>query len=305
MGKNKRRTPEQRRRRMRRKARLADARQWLPAHQGTDLMEAYEHWYGVDRLCAIRELRLLGVAISEEYEALVLDSFKQRARARTAERAAKRAANQRAARTRVPLRYPYGGAAPIDGSWNGDDGDASTVWDEVSLDAVAKLAPDRSAGDEHWQIEDTLLKDACFLDLRMIETKIVHLDEARVRVRLTLEDDPDVLARRAWGLIFAIGMFSFADADADADAIDHHEWMADDMLRCLSFDRGRLRFDADHVGGRCMQTRIEIDGEGKITLETVDRGEAARQWISKLQDMQAMPAVEGGEDGASLDPLPF
>ncbi|MBZ0237964.1 MAG: hypothetical protein K8M05_36970 [Deltaproteobacteria bacterium] len=35
--------------------------------------------------------------------------------------------------------------------------------------------------------------------------------------------------------------------------------------------------------GRCLKTTIEIDWDGKITLETVNRGEAATRWVAKLQ----------------------
>ncbi len=173
---------------------------------------------------------------------------------------------------------------------------------------MADSAPDRFERDEHWQIEDTLLKDARSLDLRVIETKIVttidRFDEARVDVRITLEDNPDVLAKRALGLIFAIGALSFADADANPDVMDHDEWTSDDMLRRLSFERGRLRFEADDVRGRCMNTRVEIDGSGRISLETSNRCEAARQWIATLQDLQVISGGGGCDDDASLDPLP-
>jgi hypothetical protein len=71
------------------------------------------------------------------------------------------------------------------------------------------------------------------------------------------------------------------------------------MLRHLSFERGRLHFYADYVRGRCMKTTIEIDREGRITLDTANRGEAATRWISKLQGKKTMPLVEDEE------PIPF
>jgi len=154
-------------------------------------------------------------------------------------------------------------------------------------------------------IEDALLDDARVVDLRVIETKLERREEGNVRLRMILEDDPEVLARCAWGLIFAIGALSFDDAGGDIDAIETDEWMADDMLRGLSFDRGRLYFHADHVRGRCMNTTIEIDREGKITLATVGRGKAATRWIAELRGRQARPALRDDEDSASLDELPF
>lgn len=304
MGKQKRRTAEQLRKRMRRPARLADARQWLSTHQGENVVGAYERWYGVDSLCAITELRLLGVPISEENEALVRDSIDRRTKARVAKRMAK----QRGTTTPAPRYDPYEDVDPVEQSWDWDgedgDGDASTGWDDVSLDsgydAMADLAPDRFDEPEGWSLEDALFEDGRVLDLKVVETTIETLDAAIGRVRITLKDDPEVLATCAWGLIFAIGALSFDDAEIDLVAND--EWMAADMLRCLSFDRGRLYFHADHVRGRCMKTTIEIDREGTITLETLSRGDAATRWISKLQAKWASPVVQ---DRASLDALPF
>jgi len=379
--KKKHRTAEQLRRRMRRKARLVDAmKEWLPAQQGTDLLGAYERWYGVDPLCAMTELRLLGVAISEEHEAQVRASVEQRAKARSAERAAKRAERQRAEQQRAAARRAEkqraeqqraaakrakkqrATGAPAERARPSEAADALewTSWAEAGIDAecraMADGVPDRFAGYQECSIEDALFEAARAVDPRVIEMKVEteiqietkietaiqietkttietpsgaktetttemktttettteselkRLEGGRVHVRIVLEADPAVLARRAWGLIFAISARSFADADADVDFIDDHEWSADDMLRCLAFERGRLRFEADHVRGRCMQTTIEIDGEGKITLETVDRGEAAMRWIAKLQRKPA-PMIEDylgdGDNGEALEPIPF
>jgi len=265
-------------------------------------MGAYERWYGVDSLCAITELRLLGVPISEEYEAQVRNSIARRTKAR----AAKRMPKQRATTKPAPPYDPYEDVEPVEQRWDWDDEDEDgpTSWDDVSLDsgydAMPDLAPDRFDGPEGWSLEDALLEDGRVLDLKVVETTIETLDAAIGRVRITLKDDPEVLTTCAWGLIFAIGALSFDDAEIDVVAND--EWMAADMMRCLAFDRGRLYFHADHVRGRCMKTTIEIDREGTITLETLSRGEVATRWISKLQGKQASLVVQ---DRASLDALPF
>ncbi|MFK7981720.1 MAG: hypothetical protein AB8G86_17190, partial [Saprospiraceae bacterium] len=41
---------------------------WLKTYQGEDIIQDYIKRYGVDLLCAVVELRMLGVAISEDYE---------------------------------------------------------------------------------------------------------------------------------------------------------------------------------------------------------------------------------------------
>jgi len=362
--KKKRKDPAQRRKRMNRRARLKDARTWLPAQPGIEVLEAYERWYSVNRLCAIVDLRRLGVPISDEYEAQVRADLVQSMKAHSAERAAKRAERQReeqqrAAAKRAEQQRAAGTPVTRVGPYEAADAFEWTSLAEMGIDAecraMADGVPDRFGGYAGCSIEEALFEAARGVDPRVIETKIEteiqietkieteiqietkttietpsgakteiqfetkteseikRREGGRVRVRIVLEADPAVLARHAWGLIFAISAFSFADADADLDFTDHYEWGADDMLRCLAFDRGRLRFDADHVHGRCMQTRIEIDGNGKITLETVNRGEIATHWIARLQRTPAASMIEGylgdgdgdGDHGDALEPIPF
>ncbi|MBK7074575.1 MAG: hypothetical protein IPH44_19990 [Myxococcales bacterium] len=71
-----------RRKRMRRPARLATAARWLASYGGKHVVHGYARWYGVDRLCAIKELRLLGVAVSQEYESQIRGTLERRAEAR-------------------------------------------------------------------------------------------------------------------------------------------------------------------------------------------------------------------------------
>jgi len=55
-----------RRKRMTRPTRLQNARKWLPTYKGKTPVRGYAKWYGVDALCAIIELRLLGVSVPEK-----------------------------------------------------------------------------------------------------------------------------------------------------------------------------------------------------------------------------------------------
>ncbi|MCP3917384.1 MAG: hypothetical protein GY711_17700 [bacterium] len=54
---------------MKRTARLASARHWLLRHEGKNVVRGYARWFGVDHLCAAKELELLGVAIDPAYVA--------------------------------------------------------------------------------------------------------------------------------------------------------------------------------------------------------------------------------------------
>ena len=56
---------------MKRSSRLQVAEEWSKNYTGTKIVKGYSKWFGVDLICAITELRLVGVEVSEEYEAKV------------------------------------------------------------------------------------------------------------------------------------------------------------------------------------------------------------------------------------------
>jgi hypothetical protein len=67
-----------RRHRMRRQARLDSARQWLASYSGKNIVRGYRKRYGVDWLCAVRELRQLGREIDPQYVAQLAVTMAQR-----------------------------------------------------------------------------------------------------------------------------------------------------------------------------------------------------------------------------------
>ena len=71
--------------------RLQSARStgWVQNYPGKNLVRGYKKWFGVDELCAVRELRELGVKISEEREAELRQTVAVRGAAK-AERARRR-----------------------------------------------------------------------------------------------------------------------------------------------------------------------------------------------------------------------
>jgi hypothetical protein len=77
---------------MLRPARLQAAVKWRSGYGGKNIVRSYARWFGVDLVCAIVELRMLGVAIDAEYEQQVRRSIATRAEARARWRAAKLAA---------------------------------------------------------------------------------------------------------------------------------------------------------------------------------------------------------------------
>ena len=71
---------------MNRQSRLQSAQRWLIALEkdkkfsGKNTVRRYAKWYGVDLLCAIKEVRLLGIIVEDEYEELVRRSIADRLR---------------------------------------------------------------------------------------------------------------------------------------------------------------------------------------------------------------------------------
>ncbi len=63
--------------RMKREGRLQSAKStdWIAKYSGKNIVRGYSKCFGVDLLCAIKELRLLGVKVDEEYENQVKNSL--------------------------------------------------------------------------------------------------------------------------------------------------------------------------------------------------------------------------------------
>ena len=67
-----------RHKRLARQGRLQAAKTWLRSYPGKNIARGYRKHFGVDSLCAIRELRLLGFAIDPAYERAVLAASRAR-----------------------------------------------------------------------------------------------------------------------------------------------------------------------------------------------------------------------------------
>lgn len=119
-----------RRKRMTRQARLASAAAagWVGRYGGRDLVRGYARWFGVDRLCAVLELRRLGVAISADEE--------ERARQHIATAARLRAERRASGRILEPVELEDGcshlGAAAADfiATWSPDGGPCEDLDDQ-------------------------------------------------------------------------------------------------------------------------------------------------------------------------------
>ena len=150
---------------------------------------------------------------------------------------------------------------------------------------------------EHEPIEHDLIRAGTVVDFEVVDTKVEPTaagDDSHVRLTLQMpEDDVECFA---FALVYVLGLLSFHDGRPRGYSgrffEDDDEWRADDMLRHLEFQRGCLHFYADYVRGRCVKTTVEITSHGIVTVETVNRGEAALRWVDKLKGKNFLRAVE-------------
>jgi len=87
---------------MTRRDRLVIAKKWIPNYSGKSIVKGYAKWFGVDLICTIKELRMIGVIVNESYEKQVLSSM-----------AKKRSVQQKKEETVNPMN--------IDKQWNKSD----------------------------------------------------------------------------------------------------------------------------------------------------------------------------------------
>lgn len=58
-----------------RERKLSSAKNWIKTYSGNNLVKGYSKKYSVDKLCAVKELRMIRVEISEEYENQLMNSM--------------------------------------------------------------------------------------------------------------------------------------------------------------------------------------------------------------------------------------
>jgi hypothetical protein len=55
-----------RKKRMDRKSRLQSATEWVKKYEGKNMIASYAKWFGVDKICAMTELEMLGLTYSDK-----------------------------------------------------------------------------------------------------------------------------------------------------------------------------------------------------------------------------------------------
>ena len=67
-----------RRKTLTKKGRLASAKDWITKYDGQNLVSGYAKWFGVDKICAINELKVFGVIIPESLENHIIERHKRK-----------------------------------------------------------------------------------------------------------------------------------------------------------------------------------------------------------------------------------
>lgn len=63
---------------LKRACRLRSAKNWIKTYSGNNIVKGYSKKYAVVKLCAVKELRMIGFEISEEYENRIQKSLESR-----------------------------------------------------------------------------------------------------------------------------------------------------------------------------------------------------------------------------------
>jgi hypothetical protein len=144
--------------------------------------------------------------------------------------------------------------------------------------------PEAKVPIEHELIRNGLL----FEDVEVLDTKITPtVGNEDLRVEIMLQADEDLVRTTAFGLIYVLALMSFADARprgvSGQEYEDDDQFTSADLLRHLSFERGRLQLYVDYLRGRCVKTTIEVWNNGRVRLDTVNRGQAATRWVDRMK----------------------
>ena len=155
-----------------------------------------------------------------------------------------------------------------------------------------------------------LIESGTLVNFDILSTQIDESpggDEAIVRIELHLgevEEDDYRTEDHEWGglgFMFALAVLSFADARprgyTDKLFIQDDSLSLADFLDGFRYERGSLRWSGDYIRGRRMKTDITIRPDGKATLQTHGRGEAATRWVARLKGKKMLEVV-GNEPAA-------
>ena len=148
-----------------------------------------------------------------------------------------------------------------------------------------------------------LLKTGSVIDFKITKSDVMACTDNQeahsVATLMMLDDDEEEgyqsVEWGAFGFIYCLATLSFSDAkprnSSELDYDSDDEFTVGDMVSCLSFENGKLRFYGDYLKGRLVKTRITIEPNGKVEVETVCRGNALSIWLQKLQGKKTLQSI--------------
>jgi hypothetical protein len=151
---------------------------------------------------------------------------------------------------------------------------------------------DQNVPIEHEWIRDGLLFD----EIEIVESKITPtVGNEDLHVEMMLQADEELVTTTSFALVYVLALLSFADARPRGISgqwyDDDDQFTAADLLRHLSFERGKLHLYVDYLRGRCVKTTVEVSSDGRVRLDTVNRGQAATRWVDRLKGKSFLKPV--------------
>jgi hypothetical protein len=99
---------------------------------------------------------------------------------------------------------------------------------------------------------------------------------------MELRAEEDLVQSTGFALIYVLALLSFADARPRG--VSGHWYEDDDQFTAADMLRHYLR-------GWCVRTTVEIFGDGRVRLETVNRGKAATRWVDRIKGKKFLKPV--------------
>jgi len=149
-----------------------------------------------------------------------------------------------------------------------------------------------------------LLDQVVGLPITVVTTEVMELEES-IAEHIVLQLDEEDVEVSAIGLLFAIGVLSFADAAprgySHVEYVEKDSFGLGDLLTHMRYANGALQLSTDYLRGRMMKTDVTIHADGKVAITTRNRGEAASRWVMRLRGRRVLRPIDASEKETERD----
>ncbi len=139
------------------------------------------------------------------------------------------------------------------------------------------------------------LKETIGIPIEIISNEFddFHGSEHHKIVFQIKEEEPDLWA---FGVLFTLSLMSFTYAAprgySEIQFEPDEEWDIEYFLQGLEFEHGKLKYSGDYVSGRHIKTTIIFEPDGRVILDTRNRGRGADRWMIHLQGKKHIQKVQ-------------